>query len=385
MKPPTRISWLLAILTLLLLTTSCSQSTEDPLTDGPQPGEPIPGAPLVTVHVAEAGTFTQRLSNPYETINLKVTGKLNGTDLRYIRELAGRDIYNKPTAGALKYIDLSEAVIINGGETYLNTNAVEAPNPDINNISNSLPGLFLDCENLISVKMPNHIRELRGTFVGCSSLTSVSLPEWATNLKFTFCDCEKLSSVKIPDGVTNLSCTFEGCTSLTSIDLPESVSSLNGTFKGCTSLTTIDLPKSVIFLDSTFYGCTSLTSVNIPGDKTSLSRCHLSNTFKDCPNLRTIRLFSPIPPIPLEFPELSDNVTIYVPKGSYMSYRETGWGDYNLMEFDAVGIDTPVQTNKAGVPEYYSIEGKLLTSPQRRVSSVREANGTTKKVFIQRP
>lgn len=359
MKKLTSISWLLAILTLLLLPTSCSQYTEDPLTDGPQPGEPIPGAPLVTVHVAEAGTFTQRLSNPYETINLKVTGKLNGTDLRYIRELAGRDIYNKPTAGALKYIDLSEAVIINGGETYLNTNVVEAPNPDINNISNSLPGLFLDCENLISVKMPNHIRELRGTFVGCSSLTSVSLPEWATNLSHAFCDCEKLSSVKIPDGVTNLSSTFYGCTSLTTIDLPESVSSL----------------------DCTFYGCTSLTSVNMLGD----NALYLGNTFKDCPNLRAIRLFSPIPPIPREFPELSDNVTIYVPKGSYMSYRETGWGAYNLMEFDAVGIDTPVRTNKAGVPEYYSIEGKLLTSPQRGVSSVREADGTTKKVFIQRP
>lgn len=203
MKTPTRISWLPAILTLLLLPTSCSQSTEDPLTDGPQPGEPIPGAPLVTVHVAEAGTFTQRLSNPYETINLKVTGKLNGTDLRYIRELAGRDIYSKPTAGALKYIDLSEAVIINGGETYLNTNVVKAPNPDINNISNSLPGLFLDCENLISVKMPNHIRELRGTFVGCSSLTSVSLPEWATNLKFTFCDCV-FRSVEQPKTIRNI-------------------------------------------------------------------------------------------------------------------------------------------------------------------------------------
>ena len=381
MKKLTSISWLLAILTLLLLPTSCSQSTEDPLTDGPQPGEPIPGAPLVTVHVAEAGTFTQRLSNPYETINLKVTGKLNGTDLRYIRELAGRDIYNKPTAGALKYIDLSEAVIINGGETYLNTNAAEAPNPDINNISNSLPGLFLDCENLISVKMPNHIRELRGTFVGCSSLTSVSLPEWATNLSHAFCDCEKLSSVKIPDGVTNLSSTFYGCTSLTTIDLPEGVIFLDGTFKGCTSLTTIDLPESVSSLDCTFYGCTSLTSVNMLGD----NALYLGNTFKDCPNLRTIRLFSPIPPIPREFPELSDNVTIYVPKGSYMSYRETGWGDYNLMEFDAVGIDTPVQTNKAGIPEYYSIEGKLLTSPQRGVSSVREADGTTKKVFIQQP
>lgn len=381
MKKLTSISWLLAILTLLLLPTSCSQSTEDPLTDGPQPGEPIPGAPLVTVHVAEAGTFTQRLSNPYETINLKVTGKLNGTDLRYIRELAGRDIYNKPTAGALKYIDLSEAVIINGGETYLNTNVVEAPNPDINNISNSLPGLFLDCENLISVKMPNHIRELRGTFVGCSSLTSVSLPEWATNLKFTFCDCEKLSSVKIPDGVTNLSCTFEGCTSLTSVNISGSVTDLSNAFCGCTSLTSVDISGSATYLNYAFHGCTSLTSVNMLGD----NALYLGNTFKDCPNLRTIRLFSPIPPIPREFPELSDNVTIYVPKGSYMSYRETGWGAYNLMEFDAVGIDTPVRTNKAGIPEYYSIEGKLLTSPQRRVSSVREANGTTKKVFIQRP
>ena len=226
---------------------------------------------------------------------------------------------------------------------------------------------------------------MNDTFKGCTSLTTIDLPESVEFLDGTFKGCTSLTSIDLPESASSLNGTFKGCTSLTSIDLPESVRNLNDTFKGCTSLTTIDLPKSVISLDSTFYGCTSLTSVNIPGDKTSLSRCHLSNTFKDCPNLRTIRLFSPIPPIPREFPELSDNVTIYVPKGSYMSYRETGWGDYNLMEFDAVGIDTPVQTNKAGVPEYYSIEGKLLTSPQRRVSSVREANGTTKKVFIQRP
>ena len=68
-----------------------------------------------------------------------------------------------------------------------------------------------------------------------------------------------------------------------------------------------------------------------------------------------------------------------------MSYWVTNWSNYNLAEFDAVGINTPVRTNKAGVPKYYSIEGKLLMNPQRGVNIVREADGTTKKVFIQRP
>ena len=244
-----------------------------------------------------------------------------------------------------------------------------------------LDGTFKDCTSLTSIDLPESVEYLNGTFKGCTSLTSIDLPESVRKLNGTFKGCTSLTSIDLPESVSSLNGTFKDCTSLTTIDLPESVSYLDSTFCGCTSLTTIDLPKSVISLDSTFYGCTSLTSVNMLGD----NALYLGNTFKDCPNLRAIRLFSPIPSIPREFPELSDNVTIYVPKGSYMSYRVTGWGAYNLMEFDAVGIDTPVRTNKAGVPEYYSIEGKLLTSPQRGVNIVREADGTTKKVFIQRP
>ncbi len=66
-----------------------------------------------------------------------------------------------------------------------------------------------------------------------------------------------------------------------------------------------------------------------------------------------------------------------------MSYWVTEWGNYNLVEFDAVGIDTPMRTDKAGIPEYYSIDGKRLRAPQRGVNLIREADGTMKKTYIK--
>ena len=370
------------LMAYLCLSVSHAQAQNAPITE------------QVTLHVATAGTLQDMIDPSIRPLitNLKLTGKLNGDDLLIIREMAGADRYGNPTQGyALETLDISEATIVPFGDSYVTVYRVVT----LGNVSTTyeyiyetnryerystdglsytwgdnygLDYLFYQCKNIKKVKLPEYFGDgyskertpwANGTFIGCTSLTSVELPE----------------------RVTKLSDAFIGCTSLTTIDLPESVEFLDGTFKGCTSLTTIDLPESVSSLDSTFYGCTSLTSVNMLGD----NALYLGNTFKDCPNLRAIRLFSPIPSIPREFPELSDNVTIYVPKGSYMSYRVTGWGAYNLMEFDAVGIDTPVRTNKAGVPEYYSIEGKLLTSPQRGVNIVREADGTTKKIFIQRP
>ena len=414
------------LMAYLCLSVSHAQAQNAPITE------------QVTLHVATAGTLQDMIDPSIRPLitNLKLTGKLNGDDLRIIREMAGADRYGNPTQGyALENLDISEASIVRGGSFYVTvyrvvtlgnvsttyeyiyeTNRYERYSTDglsyVWGDNYGLDYLFYQCKNIKKVKLPEYFGDgyskertplANGTFIGCTSLTSVELPERVTKLSDAFIGCTSLTTIDLPESVEFLDGTFKDCTSLTSIDLPESVSSLNGTFKdctslttidlpesvsyldstfcGCTSLTTIDLPKSVISLDSTFYGCTSLTSVNMLGD----NALYLGNTFKDCPNLRAIRLFSPIPSIPREFPELSDNVTIYVPKGSYMSYRVTGWGAYNLMEFDAVGIDTPVRTNKAGVPEYYSIEGKLLTSPQRGVNIVREADGTTKKVFIQRP
>ena len=362
--------------------------------------------------------------------NLKLTGELNGDDLLMIREMAGADGYGNPTQGyALETLDISEVTIVRGGSFYVVVYRVilgrtfryvystgRYDKYSIDGLGSSwgdnygLDYLFYQCKNIKDVKLPDYFEEERtqyanGTFIGCTSLTSIELPESVTMLSDAFIGCTSLTQIILPESVKYLDSTFEGCTSLTQIILPKSVEHLYGTFIGCTSLNTIDLPKSVKYLDGTFIGCTSLKTIDLPigvehldstfKGCTSLNSVnirelsgnalYLGDTFKDCPNLRTIRFFSSIPPIPSEFPELSDNVIIYVPKGSYTSYWVTGWGNYNLVEFDAVGIDTPMRTNKAGVPKYYSIEGKLLTSPQLGVNIVRKADGTTKKVFIQRP
>ena len=65
------------------------------------------------------------------------------------------------------------------------------------------------------------------------------------------------------------------------------------------------------------------------------------------------------------------------------AYSATRWGDYNLVEFDATDIDTPIRTDKAGALEHYSIDGKRLSAPQRGLNIIREADGTTKKILIQ--
>lgn len=202
-----------------------------------------PTSQQVTLHVATAGTLPDMIDpsrRPYIT-NLKLTGELNGTDIRLVREMAGADIYGNPTQGALEHLDLSEAEIVNGGETYY--------------IDVDTAFFFLTRTITINTYYTNkHIyddgsRRYEDSNTGFDCLLAA---------------CHKLKSVKLPPRHTWGS-VFNNCTGLTSVDIPEGVMDLSSTFWGCTSLTSIDIPEGVTNLSSTFYGCcTSLTSVNIP-------------------------------------------------------------------------------------------------------------------------
>ena len=248
----------------------------------------------------------------------------------------------------------------------------------------SLSRTFEGCTSLTHVDIPQSVTSLGSTFSGCTSLTHVDIPDSVTYLYRTFSGCTSLTHVDIPDRVTSLSETFYGCTSLTHVDIPDSVTNLGSTFSGCTSLTHVDIPEGVTYLYRTFKGCTSLTSVNFLGKSPlPLDEFGFKDTFRDCPNLQAIRFFSPVPLIPSIYPGISNDVIVYIPKGSYMSYWLTTWGDYNLVEFDATDIDTPIRTDKAGAREHYSINGKRLSAPQQGLNIIREADGTTKKILIQ--
>ena len=76
----------------------------------------------ITIKLDEAGTLPNRIGSTkkYLITNLKIIGEINGTDMRMIRDMAGRGISNNgyKTSGKLSILDLSEAKIVKGGDYY---------------------------------------------------------------------------------------------------------------------------------------------------------------------------------------------------------------------------------------------------------------------------
>ena len=133
----------------------------------------------ITIKLEKAGTLPDRIesSKKYKITNLKIIGEINGTDLKMIREMAGRDARGYPTDGKLSVLDLSEAKIVEGGDCYYNDN---------NNYyytSNDVIGscAFLNCSRLTSLTLPAGITEIGDyAFMRCWGLTSLNLPAGIT-------------------------------------------------------------------------------------------------------------------------------------------------------------------------------------------------------------
>ena len=79
-----------------------------------------------TIHVATAGTLPNYISDAdkYSIEELTLTGELNGTDFRLLRDMAGDNYLGQPTEGKLKVLDISGARIVAGGERYLDTDQI---------------------------------------------------------------------------------------------------------------------------------------------------------------------------------------------------------------------------------------------------------------------
>lgn len=79
-----------------------------------------------TIHVATAGSLSNHIteSEKYTIEELTLTGELNGTDFRLLRDMAGNNYLGQLTDGKLKVLDFSSARIVAGGERYLDTDRI---------------------------------------------------------------------------------------------------------------------------------------------------------------------------------------------------------------------------------------------------------------------
>ena len=362
----------------------------------------------VTIKLDEAGTLPDKIRYDQKNLitNLKIVGKINGTDLKFIREMAGRDFNREKTDGKLSILDLSEAKIVEGGDAYVSYYDDRYTYND-----NLGRGAFWGCSGLTSLTLPSGVTSIgNSAFSGCSGLTSLTIPSGVTSIgDWAFQDCSGLTSLTLPSSVTSIGrCTFYGCSGLTSLTIPSSVTSIGWcTFYGCSGLTSLTIPSSVTSIDnSAFSGCSGLTSLTIPSSVTSIGE----SAFEGCSGLTSLTIPSSVTSIGRaafagcsgltsiyayleKIPVLGSNVfygcdakncTVYVPKGTYDAYKSSRFGYFEkIVEFDATGIDKVTTSTNAKEVSRYSANGQRLSAPAKGLNIVKYSDGSVKKVAVQ--
>ena len=278
-----------------------------------------------TINVATAGTLPDLISDvdKHRIQKLTLTGELNGTDIKFIREMAGDSIdaftyvvhYFK-TNGRLVSLDISNCKIVEGGAAYYWTKEYDKNmepylvgyKTEQNSISDYMFG-SLSSSNLLlkEIILPNSVTSIGDyAFYGCNGMTSVTIPDGVTSIGFgafsgtpwidnqpdgivyvgkvlycykgTMPEGTKISIKKGTLGIAGGA--FNGYSGLISVTIPNSVTSIgNGAFCGCSGLTSVTIPNSVTSIgNAAFSGCSGLTSITIPNSVISIGYNAFSGT-----------------------------------------------------------------------------------------------------------
>ena len=295
----------------------------------------------ITIKLDKAGTLPDRIasSKKYKITNLKIVGEINGTDLKFIREMAGCDYDGKETDGKLSILDLSDAKIVEGGSAYYSDR-----DDGFIYTSNDKLGdyVFFDCSGLTSLTLPSSVTKI-GCYAlsNCIGLTSLTLPSSITEIgEHAFLNCRGLTNFTIPSGVTSIGTSaFFCCYGLISLTIPSSVTSIGG---------------------FAFNDCSGLTSIYAYMEKLPETG---SNLFLGCD---------------------AKNCTVYVPKGTGDAYFWSSFGYFDkIVEFDAAGIDkVTTSTDVEEVSRYY-LNGQRLVGPTKGLNIVKYSDGSVKKVAVE--
>ena len=138
--------------------------------------------------MTQAGTLADSLS--VNAIKAIISGPINGTDVKYLRQLVDE--------GSLQNIDLSAAKIVSGGDKYY-----ESYRTSINVIGSKM---FYNCKNLISIRLPETTTKIDANAFANSGLREIVIPDAVTTVGGdAFAYCPQLSQVVIGSKVRTMS------------------------------------------------------------------------------------------------------------------------------------------------------------------------------------
>lgn len=154
------------------------------------------------------------------TTDWKIRGSLNGTDLLFLRNQTGRGINNEITDGIVTSLDLSEARIVDGGESYyenlVGTKANVFPEQGLRStqieyvrLPESITKIdkyaFAFCYNLEKVDFGKDLKEIGFSAFNYTPMREVVIPEGVEIVgPYAFCNMNRLESVQIAKSVRKI-------------------------------------------------------------------------------------------------------------------------------------------------------------------------------------
>ena len=235
-------------------------------------------------------------------------------------------------------------------------------------------------------------------FYGCTDLTTIEGIEYlntenVTNMSWMFSECSALTTLDVSNfdtkNVMEMSYMFGSCTKLKTLDVSsfntQNVTDMNWMFSYCSVLTTLDLSnfdtKNVTDMNGMFSNCSALTTLDLSSFKTQ-NVTDMSRMFKDCSALTTIYASDKFVTTACEedenmFAECA-NLVGAIPydenkMGKEMANYTTGY----FTDKAATGIDAPTVSDDTAA-EYYDLQGRRLSAPQKGVNIVKRGKKTTK-------
>ena len=286
-------------------------------------------ASSVTLNVEIAGNLPLLISekDKYLITDLTLTGNLNGTDIRFIREMAGRNNLGDVTNGRLSTLDIAETNIIDGGDSYYSSYL------DYGTSNNDI-GLYMfkDCFRLSKITLPNSIVTVRAdAFFGCIGLIDVIFGENVVHIEHNaFWGCSRLTSVNIPNSVVSIQTSaFTGCDGITSVFIGDKAVNLSGLnfsyYQNLTKIIVSEKNSNYSSKDGVLFNKDKTTLLHFPIAKNNTSyvipECVVSiedNAFYDCIKLKNITIPNSVISVKsgaffgcteLEFITIGENVT----------------------------------------------------------------------------
>ena len=203
------------------------------------------------VTLDKAGELSQKIKQveKFTITSLIVSGSINSDDVRFLREMAGRDMDGNETDGKLSSLDLSDAKIVMGGGNYYKVKrglSTKYYNIKENDIVDS--HMFYNCRSLTSLKLPKTVKKIeQNAFYNCQSLKECTLPESLSEINDKAFAKTKLSEVTFPASLTSIKYeAFSECNNLKTLRFtsPSVPTFGQDVFEDCSKLEKVYVPKA---------------------------------------------------------------------------------------------------------------------------------------------